>query len=272
MAMASITIPLLLRWLDNSQALYIIDDGSLLDEDEQTALGWGKNIYLVRRWQRDGEIKAKLAGYSACAQYRQEFPLAHKLIDLPLIAQKAGHHRFLYTDSDILFLRNCLGLLQIDTNLHLRTDAIKLSVKLSDVFLKFGWKIPYRFNSGFFSYPTHEFDLGFVDYFLRKPECRHFAWLTEQTCWAVLFGRLNGVLCPDLDQFVCRENFHAPDINTCAVHLIGDLKQRVAEWSVPGMFCETFDELRFETSRHVNFSDWILKTADRAAKLIKFDS
>ncbi len=30
--MASITISLLLRWLDVSQSLYIIDDGSLLDE------------------------------------------------------------------------------------------------------------------------------------------------------------------------------------------------------------------------------------------------
>jgi hypothetical protein len=263
MPMASITLPLLLRYLDESQNLYIIDDGSLLDEDEAIAFGWGKNIRVLRRSQREAHVAETLAKYQACRQYRAEFPFAHKLLDLPLLAAQLGHDRFLYTDSDVLFLRNCQGFLQNDANLHLRTDAIKLSVKLFDVFFKYGWKIPYRFNAGFFSYPTGAFDLKFVEYFLAQPNCRHFPWLTEQTCWAVLFGRLPDVLCPDRDQFACRENFQGPDSETCAVHLIGDLKKRVSDWSCLGMVPQKFHTLRFDSSRHVNVADWILKVGLR---------
>jgi hypothetical protein len=270
MPMASITLPLLLGFLDESQTLYIIDDGSLLDEDEEIACGWGKNVRVVRRSQREKEIKTKLAGYDACTRYRDEFPLAHKLLDLSLLAQSLGHDHFLYTDSDILYLRDCQGLFRTNANLHLRTDAVKLSVKLSDVFLKFGWEIPYLFNSGFFTYPSGAFDLEFVEYFLAQPDCRHFPWLTEQTCWAVLFGRLPDRLCPDQDQFVCRENFRGPDGETCAVHLIGDLKKRVGEWSRLGMVPRNFHTLRFDSSRHVNIVDWMLKVGLRMRERIGF--
>jgi hypothetical protein len=263
MPMASITLPLLLGFLDESQTLYIIDDGSLLDEDEAIACGWGKNIRVLRRSQRDAYIAETLAKYSACRQYRAEFPFAHKLLDLPLLAERLGHDRFLYTDSDVLFLRNCQGFLQNDANLHLRTDAIKLSVKLFDVFFKYGWKIPYRFNAGFFSYPTHAFDLELVEYFLAQPDCRHFPWVSEQTCWAVLFGRLTNVICPDSVQFVCRENFQGPDSETCAVHLIANLKKRVGEWSRLEIVPQNFQTLRFDSSRHVNVADWMLKVGLR---------
>ncbi len=261
--MASITIPLLLRWLDDSQTLYIIDDGSLLDADEETANGWGKNVCVLRRRQREDEIRTKLARYESCTQYREVFPLAHKLLDLPLLAQHAGHDRFLYADSDILFLRGCQGLLQIDTNVHLRTDAVKLSVKLSDVFLKFGWKIPYRFNSGYFSYPAHAFDWDFVEHFLGQPKCRHFTWLTEQTCWAVLFGRLPHVLYPDPEQFVCREDCSGPNSDTRAIHLIGQLKCHVDEWSVLASENPTGNELRLLASRYVTLNDWLHKSLQR---------
>jgi hypothetical protein len=136
-------------------------------------------------------------------------------------------------------------------------------VKLSDVFLKFGWKIPYLFNSGFFSYPSAAFDLEFVEYFLAQPNCRHFPWLTEQTCWAVLFGRLPNVMCPDPNQFVCRENFPGPSGDTQAIHLIGGLKGRVVDWS----HCASTDappaELRFLPSRYVNLNDWLQKSLRR---------
>lgn len=263
MPMASITLPLLLGFLGGSQTLYIIDDGSLLDEDEAVACGWGKNVRVVRRSQREAHITETLAKYSACRQYRAEFPFAHKLLDLPLLAERLGHDRFLYTDSDVLFLRNCQGFLQNDANLHLRTDAIKLSVKLFDVFFKYGWKIPYRFNAGFFSYPTHAFDLELVEYFLAQPDCRHFPWVSEQTCWAVLFGRLTDVICPDSVQFVCREKFAGPDIHTRAIHLIGNLKRRVFDWSC----CESenipLEELRFSPTRHVTLTDWLQKSVRR---------
>lgn len=263
MPMASITLPLLLGFLNESQALYIIDDGSLEDEDEAIACGWGKNIHVLRRSQREEHLAEALGKYSACREYRAEFPFAHKLLDLPLLAKQLGHDRFLYTDSDVLFLRNCQGFLQNDANLHLQTDAIKLSVKLFDVFFKYGWKIPYRFNAGFFSYPTHAFDFDLVEYFLAQPECRHFPWVSEQTCWAVLFGRLTDVVCPDSVQFVCREKFEGPDENTRAIHLIGSLKPHVFDWSQSASDYTVLEELRFYPSRYVKVSDWLKKSLRR---------
>jgi len=264
--LASVTIPLMLKQFPPGKSLVVLDDGSFGEEDRARIASLGSNVEVCLRAGREESVCDRLKNHPACQRYRREFPLSQKLIDLPLICKEAGHGQFLYTDADILYLAGCRDFFAPVSHVHLRTDAIKLSVKLGRVFFTHHWKIPWRFNAGYFSFPLESYDLDFVEHFLTLPDCRQFPWLIEQTCWAVLFGRLKSALCPDSAQFVCQENFSGPDSNTRAVHLIGSLKRRALEWSTMADPHASLPPARFEPSRGVSYRDWFLKTLGRLAK------
>ena len=261
--MAMATLPRIITFLSPGQKLIVADDGSFDQDTIEKVSQVSEQIQVILLKEREEVIMQMLKGLPNCLRYRNEFPLAFKLLDIPLLAQKENA-RFTFTDSDIIYLKNCHSYFNQNVNTYLKTDAIKLSVKLQNGLLKYKWKLPLRFNSGYFSFNTSQYDLEFIEYFLGLPDVRNSPWLSEQTCWSLLFGRSGVSFCPLENEFVCRENFAGPKSDTYAVHLIGNLKNCVTEWSKDLL---TPDEIarmpRFDKSRNVTLVDWLKKTASR---------
>lgn len=259
--MAEITLPKILSFLSPGQKLYVFDDGSFTKEDAEWCASLSDSIVIKELSGRNEQIQDLLAKYPNCLNYRKEFPLAFKLLDIPLIAGKTSE-RITFTDADIIYLKGCNGYFNRGINTYLRTDAVKLSVKLQHVFFKYNWKVPFCFNSGYFSFDLNGFDLDFLEYYLGLPDVRNIRWLSEQTAWALLFGRAGKSFCPDIGQFVCRESFQGPVASTLAIHLIGLTKKYVQDWSNP-VAPGTEEIPRFMESRNVTVMDWVKKNAER---------
>ena len=260
--MALITLPRILFFLVPEQRLVIVDDGSFTIQTVEKLQQLSPAITVVTRSDREDKITDAIKNYPNCTKYRNRFPLAFKLIDIPLLSSQESP-RFTFTDSDIIYLKNSEGYFNQNTNTYLRTDAIKLSVKLQHVLIKYKWKVPFRFNSGYFSFDTSHFDLDFIEYYLGLPDVYSVEWLSEQTCWALLFAKAGASVCPLENQFVCREVFDGPKADTQAIHLIATLKNKVKDWSVtlPTNVAEM--QPSFEPSRNVTLADWAFKTIRR---------
>ena len=140
------------------------------------------------------------------------------------------------------------------------TDAIKLSVRLRDILWKYKWRAPFRFNAGYFSFAMECYDLDFIEYYLSLPDIREMPWLSEQTCWALLFGRAGGGCTPDPEQFICRENYAGPDEKALAIHLIAKLKPFFNDWAVAlDQIAPINGDLRFRPGRNVSVCDFAAK-------------
>lgn len=264
-SMALATFPSILKSLAEGQKLVVFDDGSFDEDTIGIVKSIAPQIEVSTLNLRNDTIDEALANYPNCRKYRSEFPLAFKLLDIPIQAMQTGVSRLNFTDSDIIYYNNSADYFNRSVNTFLRTDAIKLSVKLQCALLKYRWKLPLRFNSGYFSFDLKNYDLDFIEYYLGLPNVRNIPWLSEQTCWALLFGRAGEAFCPDENQFVCREDFLEPNSSTFAVHLIGGLKGKVSEWSKLNISDagEKLQVPRFESSRNIQLLDWIKKTIYR---------
>ncbi|MBO9699687.1 MAG: hypothetical protein J7604_05710 [Sporocytophaga sp.] len=265
--MAKITLPKIIQFLSQDQKLIVIDDGSFSEENAHEVRSISPKITVILRSQREQLITTILSKHPNCLRYRESFPLAFKLLDVPLLAMNESP-RFIFTDGDILYLKKCEAYFQRKENTYLITDGIKLSFTLRDGLFKYKWKIPLQFNSGYFSYHTDEFDLDFIEYYLGLPDVRKINWLSEQSCWALLFGRSKKRIdCPDINQFICRNPYKGPDETTFAIHLIG-LKDKVVDWQDP-VYKSGYEENDpiFNQARNVGKMDWIKKQFQRHISL-----
>ena len=261
-SMALITLPRIVFFLSPGQRLIIVDDGSFTPQTVEKLQQLSPAITVVTRSDREDKITDVLKNYPNCTKYRNRFPFAFKLIDIPLLS-KENNSRYTYTDSDIVYLKNCGAYFNQTANTYLRTDAIKLSVKLQHALLKYKWKVPLRFNAGYFSFDTSHFDLDFIEYYLGLPDVYSVEWLSEQTCWALLFAKAGASVCPLENQFVCREIFDGPKADTLAIHLIATLKNKVGDWSITVPTNVADMQPSFEPSRNVSIADWAFKTIKR---------
>jgi hypothetical protein len=265
MEMALRTLPTILKFIHPSQKLVIIDDGSLSADSAATIAALADNVILKVKKDRDAMVLEALKGKPNCIKYRNEHPLSFKLLDIPIMARQESP-RFTYTDSDIIYFNSCEDYFTRDVNTFLRTDAVKLSFRLQDGLLKHRWKIPYKFNSGYFSFDTAHYDLDFIEHFLGIPEARSTLWLLEQTCWSFLFERAGIAYCPAEDEFICKENYSGPEPKSLAIHMIGNNDKKVVskEWTKPEQMKKVMPaKPRFERSRNVTLIDWVLKSAQR---------
>jgi len=260
--MALITLPRIVQFLSPEQEFIVVDDGSFDKVTTDRVREISTQIKVIVREEREEIIVSQLANYPNCRKYRNEYGPAFKLLDIPLLA-KETHTRFCYTDSDIIYIKNCEDYFNRNENTYLRTDAIKLSVKLSKALFKYKWAIPYKFNSGYFSFDCKDYDLDLIEYFVSRDDVRNISWVTEQTGWALQFGQSGAAYCPNEEQFVCREHFDGPTTETLAIHLIANLKGKVQEWSKQNDNKSEAIKPNFEKSRNVSLSDWVQKSVKR---------
>jgi hypothetical protein len=260
--MALITVPRIIKFLQPDQQLVIVDDGSFTQSTIDTLSSLSPQIKIVIRREREAYVMEFIKDKPNIIAYREKFPFAFKLIDIPLLA-KRDSPRYTYTDADIIYLKNCEEYFNREVNTYLRTDAIKLSVRLLTALLKYKWKIPVRFNAGYFCFHTDGYDLDFIEYFLGLPDVHNITWLSEQTCWSLLFGKTGTLYVPDDKQYICQHPYDGPKADTLAIHLIG-LKHMVKEWSSQ-YDIEAMPAARpaFEVSRDVTMLDWVKKSISR---------
>lgn len=263
MQMAKITLPRMLFFCKKKQKIRVVDDGTLSEYSINWLESLSDNIKVIRKSMRDELVLDTINKFPGCMKFRNEYPPSFKIIDIPILA-KLESPRFTYSDSDIIYIRNSSKYFELNCDSFIRTDAIKLSVKLSTAFFKYKWKIPFKFNSGFFCYDTNNFDLDIIDYFVSRPDVRNMPWVIEQTAWAILFGKTSSI-CPLESEFVCSESFLGPDNKTCAIHLIGNLKSKFIEWSDFKLEESNFVP-SFEKARNINFIDWSKKSFKRFTK------
>lgn len=265
LGMALTTLPTIIKFLAPGQQLVVIDDGSVSLESASQISALSPSVKVMLKQERDEYVLNELRNYPVCLKYRADHPLAFKLLDIPLIA-KRDSPRFTYTDSDIIYLKSCEDYFVRDVNTFLKTDAVKLSFQLKVGLLKYRWKIPYKFNSGYFSFDTKNYDLDFIEYFLAVPEVRNPLWLTEQTCWSFLFERAGASFCPAENQFICNEAFKGPNAESLAIHLIGihDKPAFAKKWSTAEHINNVKESTPiFKRSRNVTLLDWIIKSVQR---------
>ncbi|WP_374166796.1 hypothetical protein [Arcticibacter sp. MXS-1] len=267
MGMALVTLPRVIGFLGQDQRLIVMDDGSLTEKSASIVKSLSDKVEVIGRKEREDMILSEISGFPHCMKFREEYAPAFKLIDIPILAGKEERTRFCYTDSDIIYLRNCEDYFRRDVNTYLRTDGIKISVKLSKVFFKYKWSIPYKFNSGYFSYDCSGYDLDLIEYFVSRPDVRNVPWVIEQTGWGLVFGASGPFYSPNEDQFVCREQFEGPKPDTLAIHLIANLKGKVDEWANTPQQQEAAATPDFQLSRSVSFFDWAKKSAKRVLPL-----
>lgn len=260
--MALVTLPNIVKFLSEDQEFVVCDDGSFDDETVEIVKNISNKIRVITRTEREEYVMSILKNYPNCVAYRNQFAFAFKLIDIPLLAKKESE-RFTYTDSDIIYLKNCSEYFNRTVNTYLMTDAIKLSFKLKDGLLKYKWAIPYKFNAGYFSFDTKDFDLDFIEHYLGLPDVRNIPWVSEQACWALLFGKAGASFCPAENQFVCNEKFDGPTSETHAIHLIANLKDKVNEWSAYTSIDKNNSMPTFQPSRNVTVKDWLFKVIKR---------
>ena len=267
MGMALITIPKLRSFIDNHSSLIIVDDGTLSEKSIEKLKNIAENIIVVTRKERDEIILNKISKYPNICELRNKFAFAFKLIDIPILSLENFEGRYTYTDTDIIYYKNCEAYFTRLENTHLRTDGIKLSIKLQKLLLKYNWKIPYKFNAGYLSFDTKDYDLDFIAGFLKNPDIHNVPWLVEQTCWGLLFSRAGKSFYPNEEEFLCREDLENPTQKANAIHLIGDLKKNLSAWSNYILENQNISNPCFKLSRNVTLLDWGIKSIKRLTKI-----
>ena len=265
MYMARITIPKIIKFINSENNFVIVDDGTLTDSSIVELKLISPVIQIITRKDREQLVLSKISQFPKIRELRNNFAFAFKLIDIPILSIENKESRYTYTDTDIIYYKNCSDYFNRSENTHLRTDGVKISIKLQKLLLKYSWKLPYKFNAGYLSFDTKDYDLNFIETFLKNPDINNIPWLVEQTCWGLIFSNAGKCYYPKENEFLCREDLKSP-IGANAVHLIGNLKKNIQTWSQISIDDTNRKEPSFKLSRNVSFADWILKSIKRVLK------
>jgi hypothetical protein len=184
--MAGHCLESLVKYSETSLKFIIHDDGSLTEEDSSLILGKSKNTRIISRLESDESMEENLRNYPHCHKYRKEHIYALKLLDIAFMSQ----NNFGFCDSDILFFRPFKNLFKFP---DLQTSALFMQDYTSS-YSMLPWtllgankpKLPSRINSGLIFFRKENYDLDFIEWFLKNKSFRYkIGWL-EQTCWAAL--------------------------------------------------------------------------------------
>jgi hypothetical protein len=184
--MAVFCLGSLLRRSTEPLALRLHDDGSLTPEDRERLGEALDNPLVVTRPETEERVAGLLAHRPALAAFRDDNPLALKLIDAVLHAGE----ELAYCDTDVLFLRPFAGLFRFPNP---QTGAVFMSDRQSAYSIR-SWHLlrhrrlalPCRVNTGIILFRTALFDPDLLEWYLSRPEFRFAPVWVEQTAWALL--------------------------------------------------------------------------------------
>ncbi len=179
----------LLAYSADSIRLRLHDDGSLTEGDrERLSRALGDVVY-VGRPEADDRVANLLSRRPALAAYREESPLALKLVDTVLFAEG---DTLSYCDSDVLFLRPFSGLFRFPAPeteaCFMRDSQNAYSLRSWQLATERRLRLPTRVNTGIVHVRVRRFDPDLLEWYLSRPEYRFAPPWVEQTAWAVLVG------------------------------------------------------------------------------------
>jgi len=216
-------------------ALTIFEDGSLSDVDAETLRTALPGSRVVRREEMDAQVRPRLSSHPNCLELRDKNAFGLKLLDAAMLTESGT----IFFDSDVMFFKpfTCESLVPYQAShfIFMGDERQGYSARIFGLF-RIIWKhkltLPSRVNTGCWSYPSHLYDLDFIEWFLTLPEFRRFPQLIEQTCWAAMAGQSKrDVMILDRKQIYCATDKLKIREQTISVHFADYHKKRVAEFA-----------------------------------------
>jgi len=223
-----------LRFSSEPISLIIHDDGTLTNADHEKLFAYLPGCAIVSRAKADAIVQPLIERYPGCRAYRERYPLALKLLDIPLLAPG----ELAYCDSDVLFLRRFTGLFEWsdDDNsaIFMRDAQEAYSLRPWHIFPFGKIRVPGNINSGLIFYRTSEYDLDFVEWFLGRPELidvfrKRPHWI-EQTCWATLGWRAGCRVWNSTQLMIANPQMSGLSPDTVGIHFVAAYRGKLEEF------------------------------------------
>jgi hypothetical protein len=215
----------LARCSDEPIELIVHDDGTLNPAQIEPLRQAFPKVTFISRTAADALVRPSLANYPACDHFRQTNVFGLKLFDVAMIASLRGEppaRSIHYCDGDIYFFNRFHGLFRLPDGCD--------GVFLHDAHNTIGWRswqalarrsrFVSHLNAGLFCVRPELFDLSRLEWYFRHRSpaiLRHFA---EQSAWAMLAARANGVRLLDPVQFPLAQPSQAVSGASVAVHYV----------------------------------------------------
>ncbi|MFH1402776.1 MAG: hypothetical protein ABIH11_00730 [Candidatus Altiarchaeota archaeon] len=229
---ALVCLDSLIRFSAEPLKLIIHDDGSLTENDvERLSEGLG-NPEIISRPCADERMEPLLEGYPMMKEVRGMNPLTLKLMDCPMMSD--GDYAF--CDPDVLFTRPFTGLFKWPDDkvnaLFMKDHLDSYVFRLKDMVGDGRIRTPSKVNTGIIFLRKGAFNPGIVEEVMGRLDYRRGNFLYEQTCWAVIAGRV-GCMQYDSEQVKTTDNRFMNHLerysDAAAIHLTGGGKQRLNE-------------------------------------------
>jgi len=208
-----------IRYSGHKVLLEIFEDGSITEADEEKLLSSLKNSVVVKKAERDVQLAAILAKYPACAAYRNSTNFSQKLFDVMLY----DNQDVFYIDSDIYFLQKFLLPKFDEMPVFMYDNQNAYSFSPIDL-LRINIPAFPNVNTGVFYFPTHLFDLDFIEQLLNDEvisrsfkKCSNWS---EQTIWSLLAAKSRSISFFDYNQIIMADYALKTNSDTVAIHLV----------------------------------------------------
>ncbi|MGC3988616.1 MAG: hypothetical protein QM796_02805 [Chthoniobacteraceae bacterium] len=214
--------------------IIVHEDGSLPTEAAIELRRLFPRLEIVTRARADEQLRAVLAPYPLCTEFRATNPLALKLFDMPHFAPG---RKFLLLDSDVLFFRRPQEILDWaaseEGGCWFNRDVSESSlVSAEEARTQLGTELWPQVNSGLCCIDKTALDHAFCEKVLAETTIRqgHF-WRIEQTLFALCasHARTGGLLPPTYE--VSLQPQSSPGI--IARHYVGAVRQRFYAEGLP---------------------------------------
>lgn len=193
-------VPLALRCLGSLStmsaapvAFQIHDDGTLTGDDLSRLREALPVAAIIGREEADLRARERLRGFPACLRYRERHVLALKLFDVVFFAQGDA---VAYVDTDVLFLKRFAYLWPVlgddEAGIFMQDHQPAYALRPWHLPLLGRIRLPKALNTGVFLWKKEAWDPDLLEWFLGRNWAvfERFPFWLEQTCWAVLAGRV----------------------------------------------------------------------------------
>lgn len=204
------------------------EDGSLSERGRESLRAAFREAAFVSRIDLDARAHKLLRSRPECRQHRAVNPTMLKILDIP---EYFAGRRFLFCDSDVLFLRPFTldEYRRAGGFVFMQDRKEAYSARIHHLVLKHRLPMPSRLNSGLMSIPPGRFDPDFVEWFLGHEDFCAFPQVVEQTAWAAMTRNI-GVRYFDPAQVLCASVETKRTSDTVAIHFPSHFKNQLPKF------------------------------------------